>query len=360
MTHSPDRCSPIRLALLPGDGIGSEVLAGPLELLRWLAARGRVEVTGPWPVGASAYMAHGVGLPAETLAACESAEAILFGAVGDHPGFVSDGFRPETSLIRLREYFDLRVSIRQVWRTNGPPLTIVRNLLGGNYGGTATRIESDGFGPASDLVLLTPEQIEEVVDIGCSYLSPQTPLLLSVDKANLLATSRLWRTIVTRVSQERGVACRHVLVDNFAFELGKRELPDGVVVTEGLFGDILSDLAAARAGSIALCSSASVHPGSPHAGRCVGLFEPVHGTAPDIAGQDVANPAGAYLALAAALEWFAQTRDLAAPLRAALAAVLACGPLTRDMAAPGQPLTGTRAFARAIDERAVALWETTE
>ncbi len=252
MTSSPDCRSPIRLAVLPGDGIGPEVLCGPLELLDWLARRERVEVTGPWPVGASAYMAHGAGLPAETLAACESADAILFGAVGDHPGFVSDDFRPETALIRLREHFDLRVSIRQVWRGDRPPLTIVRNLLGGNYGGTATRRESDGLGPASDLVLLTPEQIGEVVGIGCGYLSEQAPLLLSVDKANLLATSRLWRMIAARVSQERGAACRHVLVDNFAFELGKRDLPNGVVVTEGLFGDILSDLAAARAGSIAL------------------------------------------------------------------------------------------------------------
>jgi isocitrate/isopropylmalate dehydrogenase len=339
----------IRFAVLPGDGIGGEVLAGPLEILTRLAAQGRLEVSGPWPVGASAYLAGGEGLPAATLAACKAADAILFGAVGEHPGFAAADYRPEQSLLFLREYFDLRVSIRQVWRGEQAPLTIVRNLLGGAYGNAATRDESDGARPASDLVRLTPEQIAEVVEIGCAYAAQTDGRLVSVDKANLLATSRLWRRVATRVTAERGLACRHVYVDQCAFELARRGLPEAVLVTEGLFGDILSDLAAAKAGSIALCSSASVHPGPAAHGRCVGLFEPVHGTAPDIVGQGIANPTGAYLALAAALEWFPATAGLAGPLRQVLARALAHGPVTRDLAGPGGPVAATGEFAAHVN-----------
>lgn len=345
----------IRIALLPGDGIGPEIFAGPMALLERLAITGHVKTTGPWPIGASAYQSYGVGLPAATLAACEEADAILFGAVGDHPGFAAPDYRPETSLIYLREHFDLRISIRQVWRNGRPPLTIVRNLLGGAYGGAAARTESDGRGPASDLVRLTPEQIREVVEIGLGYLSPETPLLLSVDKANLLATSRLWRRVTSRLAEERGIACRHVLVDNFAFELARRPLPAGVIVTEGLFGDILSDLAAGRAGAIALCSSASIHPGAPARGRCAGLFEPVHGTAPDLAGKGIANPVGVYLALAALLEWFPETAQLAPAVRQGVARTLAEGPLTADLAPPGERAASTAEFAAAVNARCAAL-----
>ncbi len=124
----------IRLAILPGDGIGGEVLAGPIEILERLAVEGRVEITGPWPVGASAYLETGEGLPAVTLAACEAADGILFGAVGDHPGFDSRDYRPELALLHLREHFDLRISIRQIWRGEQAPFITVRNLLEGLMG----------------------------------------------------------------------------------------------------------------------------------------------------------------------------------------------------------------------------------
>ncbi len=341
----------IQFAVLPGDGIGGEVLAGPLGLLEALAQDGRLSFSGPWAVGASAYLACGEGLPAETLAACEAADVILFGAVGEHPGFQAGTYRPELALLQLRELFDLRISVRQVWRQGQAPLTIVRNLLGGAYGSAATRQESDGRRPASDLVQLDPEQIREVVTIAGDYARRAGTSLLSVDKANLLATSRLWRRVAALVADECGLACRHVYVDRFAFDLAKFGLPDAVVVTEGLFGDILSDLATARAGSIALCSSASIHPGGPHRGRCVGLFEPVHGTGPDIAGRGIANPAGAYLALAAAFEWFPGTADLAHRLRLALAQALDVGPRTADLAAPGEPVATTAEFAAQVNAR---------
>jgi isocitrate/isopropylmalate dehydrogenase len=338
----------IRVAVLPGDGIGSEVLAGPMALAQRMAATGAVSISGPWPIGASAFMACGEGLPASTLAACEAADAILFGAVGDHPGFDPTTYRPELALLALREHFDLRISIRQVWRGDRAPWTVVRNLLGGAYGSAAMREESDGQSPAVDHVRLAPDQIAEVVEIACGYATGDGMKLVSVDKANLLATSRLWRKVAAEIARRRGIDVRHALVDQYAHELGKRELPDEVVVTEGLFGDILSDLAAARAGSIALCGSASVHPGDPHRGRCAGLFEPVHGTAPDIVGRGIANPAGGYLALAALLEWFPETRELAARARRALAAALRDGPLTRDLAPAGSSVATTEEFAERV------------
>lgn len=337
----------IRLAILPGDGIGGEVLAGPIEILERLAAEGRVAITGPWPVGASAYLETGEGLPAETLAACEAADAILFGAVGDHPGFDAREYRPELALLHLREHFDLRISIRQIWLGQQAPLTIVRNLLGGAYGTAETRQESDGRQPAVDQFRLTPEQIREVVEIACDY-GDETGALVSVDKANLLATSRLWRRIATQVTEQRALACRHLYVDQCAYELGKHGLRESVLVTEGLFGDILSDLAAARAGSIALCSSASINPS--RKGRCVGLFEPLHGTAPKMAGKGIANPTGGYLALAAAFEWFPPTAELALVLRKALTQALEDGPVPGDIAARGAPVATTVEFARHVNE----------
>jgi isocitrate/isopropylmalate dehydrogenase len=340
----------IRVALLPGDGIGPEVLDGPVTVLRALAETGRVEVTGPWPVGASAYAKEGTGLPEATLRACEDADAIFLGAVGEHPGVPVDAYRPELALIGLREHFDLRISIRQVSRPSQPPLTIVRNLLGGAYGDVSTRQESAGVGPARDELELGVAQIEELAAIACDELARTGgDRLVSVDKANLFATSRLWRRVVTRVAHERGVVVRHVYVDRCALELAHGDEVGDVLVTEGIFGDILSDVAAGRAGSIALCGSASVHPGPPRHGRCTGLFEPVHGSAPRHAGARRANPSGAYLALAALLEWFAETEDLGRSVRTALSQALDTGPLTYDLAGPGRPVATTDEVAARVN-----------
>lgn len=347
----------IRVALLPGDGIGAEVMRGPAQLLASLADVLPVEMTGPWPVGSSAFAEHHTGLPAGTLAACEDADAILLGAVGDHPGaVVLPGYRTEMPLLELREHFDLRVSVRDIWREGQRPLTIVRNLLGGAYGSAITRHESDGSDAASDQVILEPERIIELVELACDYVELRPgAVLISVDKANLLATSRLWRRVVTAVASRRGVAVAHRHVDRSAFELGRRPLPDAVIVTEGIFGDILSDLAAGRAGSVALGASASVHPGEPVVGRCVGLFEPLHGSAPLHTGTDRANPAGAFLALASLLEWFPVTAEVAGHVREALGRVLRDGPWTYDLAPLEGPVCTTSEFA----ERVVGAFATT-
>ncbi len=290
----------IRIALLPGDGVGEEVLSGPAVVAQMLADRDVLDVTGPWPVGASSFGETGDGLPPSTLAACEEADAILLGAVGEHPGVSTSAYRPELALLTLRQHFDLRVSVRQVWRGDSPPMTVVRNLLGGAYT-SSTRTESDGSGPAADVLELDADRIRELTEIAIDYAATSGLPLISVDKANLLATSRLWRHTVSEVAAEHGVAVEHVLVDRMAYQIAADGPPEAIVLTEGLFGDILSDLACGRVGSIALCGSASVRPGpADDPRRCVGLFEPVHGSAPRRAGADKVNPAGGYLALGGA------------------------------------------------------------
>ena len=366
-----------RIAVLPGDGVGPEVLAGPTELLQVIADAGRVELSGPWPVGASAFGELGTGLPEPTLAACDASDAMFFGAAGEHPGVSLDDYRPEHSIIGLRQRYDLRVSIRSIVRIdaertadetdgrddgagdgngagdNGSarPLIVLRNLLGGAYGAASTRTESDGSKPACDEVILTPDQITELAEMACEMVQQgHATSIVSADKANLMATSRLWRSITQRVADARQVPMRHTYVDRMAFELAHDSVPGGtIVLTEGIFGDMLSDLAAGRAGSIALCGSASVIPGPPARGSCVGLFEPVHGSAPRHFGQGRVNPSGAYLALAALLEWFAETADLGAPITAALTETLQTGPLTYDLAPAQQTPASTEEFAQVVN-----------
>jgi isocitrate/isopropylmalate dehydrogenase len=342
----------MRMALLPGDGVGPEVLAGPAELAREIShLHPGLEITGPWPVGATAVPSHGEVLPPETVAACADADCVLFGAVGDDPS-VPGVARPELSLIELRRRFGLGISVRQLWRPDHDPLVIVRNLLGGCYVDDVLRTESDGTSPAVDPVTLEPERVEEVVRAALQVRAATGVRdVYSVDKANLFATSRLWRAVVGDMLSAAGVPVRNVLVDRFAFELAQDRVTSGLVITEGLFGDILSDLAAARAGSIALCSSASLNPRP--SGRLVGLFEPVHGSAPRLAGKGLANPTGAYLALAAAFEWFPGTAFLSPAIRAALGEVMASGTCTYDMAASPGAAVSTESFASAVNEAAL-------
>ena len=363
-----------RIAVLPGDGVGAEVVAGPTELLEVIADSGRIELTGPWPVGASAFGELGTGLPEPTLAACDDCDAMFFGAAGEHPGVSLDDYRPEHSIIGLRQRYDLRVSIRSIVRVDSGasrdgtnrdsksrdgatarPLIVLRNLLGGAYGAATTRTESDGWEAACDEVILTPDQIAELAEMACDLVEQGlASSIVSADKANLMATSRLWRSITTRVAGARGVPLRHTYVDRMAFELAHDDVvADTVVLTEGIFGDMLSDLAAGRAGSIALCGSASVNPGAPARGRCVGLFEPVHGSAPRHFGLGRVNPSGAYLALAALLEWFGETADLGPVITEALTEALQAGPLTYDLAPPGTDPASTTTFAAAVNVRAL-------
>lgn len=332
----------LRVAVLPGDGIGAEVLDGPTRLLRSLPG---VEVSGPWPVGASAAADGGAALPADTVAACDAADAILLGAVGEDPRVPRAACpHPETALHELRSRYDLRVSIREI-PLGADGLTVVRNLRGGFYGGESDA-DADG---AADVVRLDAARVAEVVGIACDLLPPKAELV-SVDKANLTATGRLWRRVAGEVAAARGRPVRHRYVDRAAALLAAGAAVPAVLTTEGLFGDILSDVAAGRAGSPALCGSASVRPpdGDGDRYRCRGLFEPAHGSAPHRAGHGVANPIGGFLALVALLEWFPDTRGHAARLRAAVRSVLDGGPWSYDLAPPGTAPAGTAAVADAV------------
>jgi LDH2 family malate/lactate/ureidoglycolate dehydrogenase/isocitrate/isopropylmalate dehydrogenase len=340
----------IRVALLPGDGVGEEVLDGPARLLRRLAEEGAVEVTGPWPVGARAAAATGDVLPPDTLAACDAADAILLGAVGEDPRVPAEVCpRPEVALHRLREHYDLRISVREIPLGEGRELAVVRNLIGGSYGGADDRLLREDGSEAADVLRLTRERVAEVVHIACDVLERRGGgRLVSADKANLYATGRLWRQVAGDVARERGVEVEHRYVDRAAFELGSGAPVPDVLVTEGLLGDILSDLAAGRAGSPALCGSASLHPGEPVRGRCVGLFEPAHGSAPRRALRDQVDPLGGFLALAALLRHFPATRAAGERVRAAVDTVLRAGPWTYDLAPEGTAPAPTGAVADAV------------
>ncbi|SDX75289.1 Malate/lactate/ureidoglycolate dehydrogenase, LDH2 family [Modestobacter sp. DSM 44400] len=348
----------IRIALLPGDGVGDEVLAGPTRLLRRLAEQGLVQVSGPWPVGARGAASTGSVLPPETLAACDDADALLLGAVGEDPRVPADVCpRPEAALHRLRERYDLRISVREIPVDEHSDLTVVRNLIGGSYGAAGDRQESRDGGEAFDVLRLTPQRVAEVVHTACDVLAQRGGgRLVSVDKANLYATGRLWRQTAEEVTRARGVPVEHRYVDRAAFELGSGAEVPAVLVTEGLLGDILSDLAAGRAGSPALCGSASIHPGEPAQGRCVGLFEPAHGSAPRRAGRDQVNPLGGFLALVALLQHFDVTRELGARLRTATHAVLRQGPWTYDLA----PVDCAPASTSTVADAVLAAYEALE
>jgi 3-isopropylmalate dehydrogenase len=330
------------IALLPGDGIGSEILEGPVAFLRELERLGApVSVTGPWPYGTSGWLQSGSTLPAETVAACRAADVILSGAVGTHPGVTAQECpNPEAALIELRHIFDLRISLRTVRVPGAEDVVIVRNITGGAYAGPDRRVESNGTCAAEDRLVLEPTRIQEVFDIAVEHVR-QFPgrRAISVDKASVYATSRLWRRIAHATSRTSGVRFDDVNVDRAAYELVRYEQLPSVIVTEGLFGDILSDIVCARAGSPALCGSATINPDRRFGTGATALFEPAHGSSPHRTGTRRSNPTGAWLALVDLLAW---CPDLAAlgldsTVRKALDHVIDTAPPTYDLAAPGEP-----------------------
>ncbi len=329
------------IALLPGDGIGAEILDGPISYLRQLAREGApIELTGPWPYGTTGWLQTGSTLPAETIAACRDADVILSGAVGTHPGVTADECpNPEAALIELRHLFDLRISVRTVRVPGGEDVVIVRNITGGAYAGPDRRVESDGLNEAEDRIVLNPARIQEVFDIAVEHARTHPGRrVMSVDKASVYATSRLWRRISRATAAATGLAIDDVNVDRAAYELVKSDELPAVIVTEGLFGDILSDIVCARAGSPALCGSATVNPDRDFGGGATALFEPAHGSSPHRTGSRRSNPTGAWLALADLLEWCPDlvTLGLHRAVRGALDRVLDAGAPTYDLGRAGE------------------------
>jgi 3-isopropylmalate dehydrogenase len=268
----------VRVVCLPGDGIGPEVAATAKRVLAELVPDLELEER---PFGGAALRAGGDPLPAETLAACREADAVLLAAVGD-PAFDAAEVRPEHGLIRLRRELDVYANLRPA-RAEGIDLLVVRELVGGLYYGAKGR-RADGT--VFDTCEYRPEQVERIARRALELARTRRGHVTSVDKANILETSRLWREVVGRLAEDYpDVRVEHMLVDNAGMQLVLAPRRFDVLLTENTFGDILSDVAAGVTGGLGLAASASLGDGRP------GIFEPVHGSAPDIAGRGIANPA---------------------------------------------------------------------
>jgi 3-isopropylmalate dehydrogenase len=339
-----------RIVTLPGDGIGPEILAPAVDLLRRFV--GDVEIEEHLFGGAS-IDAHGIALTDEVLAACRSADAVLLAAVGGPKWDTTDPAapRPEQGLLALRKGLGLYANLRPVRPLpalydasplrrdiiEGTDLLVVRELTGGIYFGEKTRTADS----ASDVCLYTVEEIERIARTAFGAARAK---VASVDKANVLETSRLWREVVRRIHAEEfpNVELEHVLVDNAAMQLVSAPRHFDVILTENMFGDILSDEAAMLTGSIGMLPSASLGGDGP------GLFEPVHGSAPDIAGQGIANPLAMFLSVALLLRHGLDLESEAAALESAVDKALDQGLRTRD-------LGGTASTAEATDAVLAAL-----
>jgi len=312
------------ITCLPGDGIGPEVLDQAVRVLEALPVDVEIQRL---PFGGAAIDECGDPLPPETLAACRASRGVLLGAVGG-PQWDGGSVRPEQGLIGLRKALDVYANLRPA-RQGDIDLVIVRELVGGLYYGPRG-VRDDGT--VFDTCEYHPSQVERIARRAFALAERRSGELVSVDKANVLDTSRLWRRVVGDVAAEHPtVRVRDALVDSFAMELVTSPQRIDVVVTENTFGDILSDIAAAVTGGLGLAASASLGDAGP------GIFEPVHGSAPDIAGTGVANPSAMLRSVVLLLEHGLERPDLATALDAAVDAVLVARP-TRD--AGGAATTG--------------------
>jgi len=359
------------ITVLPGDGIGPEVASEGLRVLQAVAeAWGHRFELREALLGGCAIDATGTAMPGETLDLCLQSDAVLLGAVGGPKWDDPDAkVRPEQGLLALRKALGLFANLRPVTvhprlagasplrpeLLDGVDLLVVRELTGGIYFGEKTRKRlENGEEAASDVCLYTTGEIERVVRMSATLARSRRKKLTSVDKANVLETSRLWRRTAERVVREEfpDVELEHMLVDACAMHLLRRPASFDVIVTENMFGDILTDEASMLGGSIGMLPSASVGaydqgPG----GTRVGLYEPVHGSAPDIAGRGIANPLGTILSVALLLRYSLGLEEEACAVEQAVSRVLDEGYVTGDVATPGAQVYSTEDVGRAVAER---------
>jgi len=340
-----------KIVLLPGDGVGPEVIA---------ATRSVLQIIGDFYDHNFQFSEHLIGgagidaaqnpLPQDTIDACLASDGVLLGAVGG-PKWDGQTLRPEQGLLGIRKAMGLFANLRPLQVSpvmahrsplkkeivEGVDLIVFRELTGGVYFGDKGRKDD---GSAYDVCSYSIEEIERVTRAAFKIALQRRGKVTSVDKANVMETSRLWREVVSRIHAEEfpQVELKHALVDSMAMHLIQRPRDYDVILTENMFGDILSDEISVLGGSIGLLPSASLGSDGP------GLFEPIHGSAPDIAGQDLANPVGTILSAAMLLRHGLGLEDEAGSIEAAVAAVLAAGATTADL---GGEL-GTRAAAEAI------------
>ena len=351
-----------RIAVLGGDGVGPEVMEASLDVLRATAERFGHEFTADiQDVGFAAYERSGTPLPDETLAACHSADAVLLGAVGDpRSEGVPVELRPEAALLALRKEMGCYANIRPVRLlpalasasplrrdiVDGTDLVIVRELAGGLYYSEPRGPLEDGRA-AVDTMKYHQDEVARIARVAFETARGRKHSVLSVDKANVLYSSRLWRRVVDEIAEEYpDVECDHMLVDRVAMELVTNPSSFDVVLTPNLFGDVLSDEAAAVVGSIGLLPSASIGGG--------GIFEPVHGSAPDISGTGTANPLAMILSAALMLRHVYALDEEAGTIESAVGQVLEDGLRTNDIAREGEAAVGTAEMGAAV---AVAIAE---
>ena len=349
-----------RIALLPGDGIGGEVIGQAVRVLD--AVGGRFDHSFEYSedlVGGASIDAHGVALRDETLDMCQAQDAVLFGAVGgpkwDDP---KASVRPEQAILGLRKGLGLFANIRPVKMlpilADATPLkretveavdmVVLRELTGGIYfGEPQRRWEEDGQRKAVDTLTYSEHEVERIVRLGFETARGRRKLLTSVDKANILDTSRMWREITEEVAKDYpDVTLEHRLVDACAMDLIRHPSYFDVIVTENMFGDILTDEASMLAGSMGMLPSASLGEGSS------GLYEPIHGTAPDIAGQGIANPMAMILSAALMLRYSLGLEAEATAIEEAVTETLAAGHRSADLAGEGEESLGTEALGGII------------
>ncbi|PZC49245.1 MAG: 3-isopropylmalate dehydrogenase [Chloroflexi bacterium] len=360
------------VVVLPGDGIGPEVVAQGVKVLVTVAEKfGHALKTTQADIGGLAIDKHGTPLPETTLNLCQGSSAVLLGAVGgpkwDDP---SAQFRPEDGLLQLRKGLGLFANLRPVKVfpamadsstlkpevLDGVDLMVVRELTGGIYfGKPKRRWETNRGRRAVDTLAYTEREIERILRVGFELARGRRKHLTSVDKANVLETSRLWRQIANELAEEyTDVTLDHLYVDNCAMQLVLRPSHFDVLVSENMFGDILSDEAAILSGSLGLLSSASLARIPSTEGRrrrrTMGLYEPVHGSAPDIAGTGKANPIATILSVALMLRYSFNLHKEAGLVEQAVASVIEAGYRTADIAVDGQKPVNTTQMGQAILE----------
>jgi 3-isopropylmalate dehydrogenase len=350
----------MKIAVLPGDGIGREVTAEAVRVLRAAVGERLPLELVEAPIGGAALEAFGDPLPADTLELARKADAILFGSAGvPNDERLPYDKRPGASLLRLRKDLDLFANFRPAFLfpelveastlkrevVEGLDLVILRELTGDLYFGEPRgfTVSAEGVRTGFNTMRYSEPEVERIAHLAFRTARERRRKVCSVDKANVLETMQLWRDVVTRVSREYpDVETTHLFVDAAAMQLMRAPRQFDVIVTGNVFGDILSDAAAMLTGSIGMLPSASL------AASGKGLYEPVHGSAPDIAGRDIANPLAAILSAAMMLRYSFQRADLADRIEGAVRAALANGYRTADIAQPGMKRVGTSEMGDAV------------
>src|SRR5438034_174604 len=350
----------MKIAILPGDGIGPEIVGEARKVLDVLAREGLPIETETAPIGGAGYDAHRHPLPETTLALVRGADAILLGAVGG-PRYdaLPRELRPEQGILAIRKALALFANLRPALLfpeltaastlkpevVGGLDLVIVRELTGDIYFGEprGRRTNAGGELEGFDTMRYSESEIRRIARVGFEAARKRSRKLCSVDKANVLDTSILWREVVTATSRDYpDIALSHMYVDNAAMQLVRSPKQFDVIVTGNLFGDILSDEASMLAGSIGMLPSASLDA----TGK--GLYEPIHGSAPDIAGRNMANPLATILSVALLFRYSFARDDVAERIERAVQTVLAQGHRTADIVAPGERAIGTREMGDAV------------